>query len=75
MSEGLTTESGWLWLAFAAAVLHPIFVSLIGTLPFVSPLFRLNNHAYFINFWGAVIVAAWIVTLVVVARETSPDVV
>jgi hypothetical protein len=32
MSEGLTIESGWLWLAFAAAVLHPIFVSLIGTL-------------------------------------------
>jgi membrane protease YdiL (CAAX protease family) len=67
ISAGLTIESGWLWLAFAAAVLHPIFVSLIGTLPFVSPLFRINDHAYFINFWGAVIVVAWIVTGVIVA--------
>jgi uncharacterized protein len=64
--EGLSTKSGWLWLAFAAAVVHPIFVSVIGALPFVSPLFRLDDHTYFLNFWGTVVAAGWIVTLVIV---------
>jgi membrane protease YdiL (CAAX protease family) len=66
MMEGLTTKSGWLWVAFAAAVIHPIFVSVIGALPLVSPLFRQDDHTYFLNFWATVVAAGWIVTLVIV---------
>jgi hypothetical protein len=65
--EGLTIKSGWLWMGFLVALLHPIFVSVIGALPFVSPLFRLDDHAYFMNFWGTVVAAGWTVTLVIVA--------
>jgi len=64
--QGLTIKSGWLWPAFIAAVLHPMFVSMIGTLPFISPLFRLGDHAYFINFWATMVAAAWTVTLIIV---------
>jgi membrane protease YdiL (CAAX protease family) len=64
--QGLTIKSGWHWVAFAAAVAHPIFVSLIGALPFVSPLLR-DDHRYFINFWGTDVAAGWIVTLLIVA--------
>jgi hypothetical protein len=63
---GLTIKSGWHCIAFAAAVVHPIFVSLIGALPFVSPLFRLDDHSYFISFWGTMVVAGWTVTLIIV---------
>jgi membrane protease YdiL (CAAX protease family) len=65
--EGLTIKSGWLWLGFVVALLHPIFVSVIGALPFISPLFRLEDHAYFTNFWGTVVGAGWTVTLVLIA--------
>jgi hypothetical protein len=65
--EGLTIKSVWLWLGFLVALLHPIFVSVIGALPFVSPLFRLDDHAYFMNFWGTVVAAGWTVTLAIVA--------
>ena len=67
MIQGLTIKSGWHWVAFAAAVAHPIFVSLIGALPFVSPLLYRDDHSYFINFWGTDIAAGWIVTLLIVA--------
>jgi hypothetical protein len=67
MIEGLAIKSRWLWPAFAAAVFHPIFSSVIGALPFISPLFRLDDHAYFLNFWGGVVAVHWTVTLVIVA--------
>jgi membrane protease YdiL (CAAX protease family) len=67
MIEGLRIKSGWLWLAFAAAVLHPVFVSVIGALPFISPLFRAGDHAYFLNFWLTVVAAAWSVAVIIVA--------
>jgi membrane protease YdiL (CAAX protease family) len=67
MIEGLTINSRWLWLAFVVAGLHPIFGSVIGELPFISPLFRNGDHAYFITFWSTVIVAEWTVALVIIA--------
>ena len=67
MIDGLTSKSGWHWAGFVAAIVHPIFVSVIGALPFVSPLFRLDDHAYFVNFWGTVVVAGWTVTFLIVA--------
>lgn len=67
MIQGLTIKSGWLWLALIAAVLHPMFVSVIGTLPFISPLFRLGDHSHFINFWATMVAAAWTVTVIIVA--------
>ncbi len=67
MIEGLTIKSRWLWLAFVIAVLHPIFGSVMGALPFVSPLFHLNDHAYFFIFWSTVVVAEWTVALVIIA--------
>ncbi|MGO9605810.1 MAG: lysostaphin resistance A-like protein [Candidatus Binataceae bacterium] len=66
MIQGLTLKSGWVWLAFIAAVVHPIFVSLIGALPFISPLFRSDDHTHFINFWATMVVSAWTVTLIIV---------
>jgi membrane protease YdiL (CAAX protease family) len=65
--QGLTFKSGWLWLAFVAAVVHPLFVSVIGALPFVSPLFRSSDHAHFIDFWAMMVVSAWTVTLIIIA--------
>lgn len=67
MIKGLTIKSGWLWLAFVVSVLHPIFGSVMGELPFISPLFRLDDHAYFIIFWSTVVVAEWTVALLIVA--------
>jgi membrane protease YdiL (CAAX protease family) len=63
--EGLRIRSGWLWVAFVAAGLHPIFVSAIGALPFISPLFRVGDHAYFLNFWLTMVAAAWTVTVTI----------
>ena len=63
MIEGIATDSGWLWLAFLVALLHPILVSTIGALPFVSPL--LDDHRYFLNFWGTTVIAAWAATFAI----------
>ena len=43
-----------------------MFVSAIGIVPFISPLFRLGDHAYFIKFSATMVAAAWTVTLVII---------
>jgi membrane protease YdiL (CAAX protease family) len=64
--QGLTLKSGWVWPAFIAAMIHPLFVSMIAALPFVSRLVRLGDHAYFLSFWTTMVAAHWTVAVIIV---------